>query len=146
MATTIPHPETGEPVELFVRINADGYVDALCRAAYKSAWDQAALANGLTKDGEPVAGVNIDVIGPVTVTPAVIDENTGAEITPADIDNRYHVNLRLAPEVNWFPIAYAWMTNGNDDAEPNKDEETRTLARVSLIDPDTISTPTRVWF
>ncbi len=159
MAITIPHPETGEPVELFVRINEDGYVDALCRAAYKSAWEQAALANGLLRqdvigtdndepilgDPYPVEGVFIDVIGPVTVTPAVIDEN-GAEITPADIDNRYHVNLRLSPEVNWFPIAYAWMTNGNDDAEPNKDEETRTLARVSLIDPDSIKTPTRVWF
>jgi len=145
MSVTIPHPETGEPVELFVRINSDGYVDALCRAAYKSAWEQAAEANGLTKDGIPIEGASIDVIGPVTVTPAVIDEN-GAEITPADIDNRYHVNLRLGPETNWFPIAYAWMTNGNDDAEPNKDEETRTLARVSLIDPDTVKTPSRVWF
>lgn len=145
MSVTIPHPETGEPVELFVRINEDGYVDALCRAAYKSAWDQAAEANGLTNDGNPIYGASIDVIGHVVITPAIYDEN-GVELTPADVDNRYHVNLRLAPETNWLPIALAWMEHGNDDAEPNKDEETRTLARVSLIDPDSIKTPTRVWF
>lgn len=144
MSVTIPHPETGEPTELFVRINEDGYVDALCRAASKSAWDAAAAANGLTVDGLPIPGASIDVIGSVITSPAVLDSE-GNEVTPATIDNRYHVNLRLAPDRAWFPIAYNWMRYGNDDAQANNAEGTRTLARVSLIDPDSINTPSRVW-
>lgn len=144
MSTTIPHPETGEPVEIFARIS-NGYVDALCRAAYKSAWDAAALANGLTdEDGNPVPGVSIDIIGPVMTVPGVYDED-GKEVSAPQFDDRYHVNLRVAEDRAWLPIMLAWMQNGNDDAVPNKDEETRTLARVSLIDPDSIKTPTRVW-
>lgn len=145
MSTTIPHPETGEPVEVFVRIE-NGYVDVMCRAAYKSAWEQAALANGLIDaEGNPSPGVSIDEIGDVIVTPATYDE-AGKELTPAVIDNRFHVNFRIAEHLAWQPIALAWMTQGNDDADANKDEETRTLAKVSLIDPDTVKTPARVWF
>jgi hypothetical protein len=145
MSITIPHPETGEPVEVFVRI-ADSYVDVMCRAAYKSAWTAAATANGLIDaDGNPVPGVNIDEIGDMIVTPATYDE-FGNELTPAEIDHRFHVNFRIAEHLAWQPIALAWMLNGNDDAVPNKEEETRTLAKVSLIDPDTVKTPARVWF
>lgn len=145
MSTTIIHPETNEPVEVFVRI-ADGYVDVMCRAAYKSAWTAAATANKLLDaEGNPVPGVSIDEIGDMIVTPATYDEE-GNEITPAEFDNRFHVNFRIAEHLNWQPIALAWMEHGNDDAAPNKDEETRTLAKVSLIDPDTVKTPARVWF
>ena len=145
MSTTITHPETGEPVEVFVRI-ADGYVDVMCRAAYRKAWTDAATANKLIDaDGNPSPGVSIDEIGDVIVTPATYDED-GKELTPAVIDNRFHVNFRIAEHLAWQPIALAWMSQGNDDAVANKDEETRTLAKVSLIDPDTVKTPARVWF
>lgn len=145
MSTTITHPETGEPVEVFVRI-ADGYVDVMCRAAYRKAWTDAATANKLIDaDGNPAPGVSIDEIGDVIVTPATYDED-GKELTPAVIDNRFHVNFRIAEHLAWQPIALAWMSQGNDDAVANKDEETRTLAKVSLIDPDTVKTPARVWF
>jgi len=145
MSTTIPHPETGEPVEVFVRI-ADGYVDVMVRAAYRKAWIDAATANKLIDaEGNPVPGVTIDEIGDVIVTPATYDEG-GKELTPAVIDNRFHVNFRIAEHLAWQPIALAWMTQGNDDAVSNKEEETRTLAKVSLIDPDTVKTPARVWF
>ena len=145
MSITIPHPQTGAPVEVFVRIT-DGYVDAMLRAAYRSAWIDAARVNGLIDaEGNPVDGVTIDEIGDVVVTPATYDD-AGNQLTPPDIDNRYHVNLRIRADLNWQAIALNWMAHGNDDAVANKDEETRTLSRVSLIDPDTINSPSRVWF
>lgn len=35
----------------------------------------------------------LDVIGPVAVSQAVIDTETGEVITPAVVDERFHVNL-----------------------------------------------------
>ena len=39
----------------------------------------------------------LDLIGPVEITPAVLDVD-GNLITPAEIDARYHANLRLLDE------------------------------------------------
>lgn len=41
---------------------------------------------------------SIDVIGPVVMAPAEIDVD-GNEVTPAVIDNRFHLNLRCEPSV-----------------------------------------------
>ncbi|MDG4721582.1 hypothetical protein [Thalassospira aquimaris] len=38
------------------------------------------------------------IIGPIVTTPAVIDPETGEEITPAVIDDRFHVNLMVDDE------------------------------------------------
>lgn len=40
----------------------------------------------------------IDVIGPVVITPAVIGLD-GVEMTPAVLDNRFHINVRCEPLV-----------------------------------------------
>lgn len=147
MSITVPHPETGEPVEVFVR-ESNGYIDAICRADTKEAFEAAALEqNLLAEDGgvlRPVEGANIDRIGPVVLTPAVLDE-AGEVVTPAVIDERYHVNLRLRPDLTWRELAIEWALNGEPDDQINKAEEARVLASVALIDPDTISTPERVW-
>jgi len=41
---------------------------------------------------------SIDVIGPVVLTTSVIDAD-GNEVTPAVIDDRFHVNLRCEPSI-----------------------------------------------
>lgn len=153
MSTTIPHPETGNPVAVFARFiespNGPGYVEIMLRAAYRKAWTDAALANKLLvqngKETYPREGVFIDEIGPVQTAPGTYDED-GKELTAPEYDDRWHVNCRINVDLDWQPIALAWMLQGNDDAVPNKKEETRTLAKVSLIDPDTVKTPARVWF
>lgn len=40
------------------------------------------------------AAYALDLIGPLSVTPPVIDEH-GNVVTPADIDRRFHANIRL---------------------------------------------------
>lgn len=149
MSITIPHPETGEPVEVFVRLIESevgcDYIEAMCRAETREAWDAAAQANGLLNaDGDPVYGVNIEHIGPVVITPATYDEE-GNETAPAVLDTRHHVNFRISADLNWQPIALAWMTYGEPD-EPNKSEEAKVLAGVSLINPDSVNSPGRTWF
>lgn len=163
MSITISHPETGDPVEVFVRLIESevgcDYIEAMCRAETREAWDAAALANNLLRqdvigtdeDDEPILsdpyptyGVNIEHIGPVVITPATYDEE-GEELTPAVLDTRHHVNFRISADLAWQPIALAWMTMGAPD-EPNKSEEAKVLAGVSLINPDSVNSPSRTWF
>jgi hypothetical protein len=60
----------------------------------------------------PHAGVIIDEIGPITKTPAVLDED-GNVITPAVVVEGHHVNL-----VAWGEMAQM-LTMGPPDAEGN---------------------------
>ena len=136
MSMTIINPATGAPVEVLVRFEG-GYVDAVIRADSRAVWEAAAEANGLTIGGVPILGANIDVLGPVELTPAT-------ESSPAEYDSRYHVNLRMAERLNWQPLALAWSIQGTPET-PNAEEEARRLNRIALIDPDTIKTPARVW-
>lgn len=163
----------GSEVTLLVA-NTDGMVDAICRAATKDVWDAAALTAGLTyavtetvtdpdtgaqtevPTGEIKAarGVYIDHIGPVVIIPAVLDAD-GAEITPAVMDTRHHVNFRMAEPAlsvagqsglpKWVETAIAWSMQGTLDTEVNKNEIGLTLQDVVLIDPATIATPKRIW-
>jgi hypothetical protein len=67
--------------------------DLMYRATDKATWDAWAALVSLTYDDRP-NGCYIDEIGPVVVTPAVVGPD-GTIITPAVMDNRYHVNVRL---------------------------------------------------
>jgi len=125
-----------------------------------------------TDDGvlTPLIDVQIDEIGPITKTPAVLDAN-GVEITPAMVIPGWHVNVR------YFDAAAEALTQGlaQTDAEGNLlglFQRTRILdlidARtgeamawsanaaplpagyvnadgVRLYDSVTLKTPSRVW-
>jgi hypothetical protein len=98
--------------------------DLMYRATDEATWDAWAAIVSLTYDDRP-NGCYIDEIGPVVVTPAVIGPD-GTIITPAVMDNRYHVNVRLV--------------SGHDPA---------VLVQggpgVEWIDPATVNNPRRIW-
>jgi hypothetical protein len=101
-------------------------------------------------------GVDIDPIGPVMLTAGTYDDD-GGQITAPTFDTRYHVNVRMmspaidrADEygvVKWHKWAMAWTLGGADltSTNTNAGEVGKTLQNVSLIDPSTISSPSRVW-
>lgn len=143
MSMTITDPTTGELVEVFARECGD-YVDMIVRADTHGYWRNVAEDWGLIDaDENPMLGVTIDPIGPVETTPAVFDA-LGAVITAASIDNRYHLNLRVATDFNWRPFASKWTQDGSATMS-NASENGKRFYRVTLIDPDTISTPSRVF-
>jgi hypothetical protein len=88
------------------------------------------------------------------LTPAVLDGD-GNETTPAVFDTRHHVNFRLAPPASerldehgdprWWQWALAWTMQGDNDTNPNAAEQAKILHDITLIDPDTISSPSRVF-
>jgi hypothetical protein len=144
----ITDPTTGNLANVFVT-NSTGYIDAYCRADTQATWEDAAIANGLATrqdDGTllPSPGIWIDVIGSVVKTDAVLAED-GTEITPAVMDDRYHVNFRLDPSVSWEALAIAWTANGTLDSNPDATEVARKMTGVALIDPDSIHSNTRMW-
>lgn len=93
-------------------------IDLMFRADNKDAWDAFAPTAGYVVS--PI--VSVDEIGPITTTPAVLDEE-GNELSPAVIDNRYHVNVRLDAE---SPSAISGPG-------------------IEWLDPATILTPARIW-
>lgn len=154
------------PVMVNVALSG-GMVDAYVRATDRDTFDAAALVAGLTYEvmetvvdeetGEETQqptgeirtarGVEIYHIGPVVITPAVMDEE-GNVTTPAVMDTRHHVNFRMGePAISrtdadgllWHKWATYWTTQGADDTQINNAEEGKILLGVSLIDPDTIS-------
>lgn len=143
MSMTITDPTTGELVEVFARECGD-YVDMIVRADTHGYWRNVAEDWGLIDaDENPMLGVTIDPIGPVETTPAVFDA-LGAVVTPAITDNRHHLNLRVATDFNWRPFASKWTQDGSATVS-NASENGKRFYRVTLIDPDTISTPSRVF-
>ena len=150
-----------------------GMVDAYVRATDRATFDAAALVAGLTYEvmqtvvdeetGEETQqptgeirtarGVEIHHIGPVVITPAVLDEE-GNVTTPAVMDTRHHVNFRMGePAVSrtdeegtllWQRWAAQWTAAGADDTNRNNAEEGKVLMGVSLIDPDTVSSKSLV--
>ena len=162
-----------EPIIVFVNFNG-GMLDATIRCDSREAFDAAALYAGLfyeamekvtdeetgevtqvaTGEIKQAKGVYIDHIGPVMIQPAEYDSE-GVEITPAVFDNRHHVNFRLvgtalegADEygiLKWHKWSMAWSLGGSPDDVINAEEEALKLYGVSLIDADTIRSPSRVW-
>ena len=161
------------PVMVFVAVPG-GFVDAIVRAADRATFDAAAKAAGLmyeitemitdpetgetteqgTGEWAIARGVEISPLGPVTITPGTYDAE-GNEITPPVVDARHHANIRLMPpaserldeqgNLRWHAWARTWTENGAPDPQVNASETARVFMDVALIDPDTISTPSRVW-
>ena len=173
---TITAPD-GTPVEIYAS-QSGGFVDTCIRATDRQTWMQAALSQNLlyqdpitekTTDeatGEVTetivgyydeikasAGANITEIGPIALTPAVLGDE-GNEVTPAVLDNRFHLNMRIAEPLlskadeNGYPLwqktALLWMTYGQP-VEPNSEERAVAINGVQMIDPDSIKQPDRVW-
>lgn len=162
----------GNYVPVFVNVSG-GVVDATIRCASLEVFEQIALLVGLkyevtedvidpktgeaTKRGTGVylnaKGVEIDHIGPVKLSDEVLDEN-GDVVTPAKWDTRHHVNFKLCPPASerldaqgqpmWWQWALAWTINGQNE-NPNAAETAKVLYGVTLIDPETIRSPSRVW-
>jgi hypothetical protein len=161
------------PIPVFVRYSG-GMIDAIVRCPSKEHFEQVATLVGLryeltttvtdpetgeqTEQGAGefayVPGVEVDHLGPVLLTPAVLDEE-GNEITPARFDTRHHVNFRMAPPASerldahgkprWWQWALAWTIQGANDETPNASEQAKILYDITLIDPDSIHTPSRVF-
>lgn len=150
---------TEENIPVFLRYSG-GMVDAIIRASSYEAFEAAALSVRILvqeDDGtiRPGNGVDIDHIGPVVLTPGEYDE-AGNEIVAPVMDTRHHVNVRLTGfalddvdeetgMLRWHLWGIAWSRDGVPDPSPNSAEEARVLYDVALIDPDTISSPVRVW-
>ena len=135
-----------------------GMVDTLLRADTEADWIAGAYYYDLLsadEDGNVTAapGVDIDYIGAVVLTPAVLDDE-GNEVTPAVVDNRLHINLRISGAAlakvdengypKWQTMALNWVREG-DVAVPNNQEVGKSFYGVTQIDPDTIRIPKRVW-
>lgn len=152
----------GTEVDCYVT-DSGGMVDAIVRADTREAWLQAAVAAEVLEsvtlnDGSTelrlVPGNHIDELGPVVITPGTYAED-GTELTPPVMDNRYHVNLRIAEPatsrlnaegyLKWKATVLTWMQYGVNDTNPNKTEQGKILQQVCLIDPASIQTPQRAW-
>lgn len=164
-----------EQAPAWVNLAVSGaFVDAIVRAPDEAALLAAALAAGLryeitaeivdeetgetsargTGDFAWAAGVSVDVIGAVTLSAGTYDDD-GEEITAPVVDQRYHVNIRLAPPAverldedgtpKWHRWALAWSQYGEADTQINAAESALVFMGVALIDPDTIRVPVRTW-
>jgi len=114
--------------------------DLMYRATDEATWDAWAAIVSLTYDGHP-NGCYIDEIGPVVVTPAVVGPD-GEIITPAVMDNRYHVNVRLIQIAGPLPdpLPEDYVPQGHNPA---------VLAQggpgVEWLNPAAVEHPCRIW-
>ncbi|NYZ18016.1 hypothetical protein HL658_36230 [Azospirillum sp. RWY-5-1] len=78
----------------------------MCDTIHLRAADEATLAaalpwlRGTDQQGAPgwlTAGHHhaLDPIGPLVLTPPAVDPVTGEELAPAEVDGRWHANLRV---------------------------------------------------
>lgn len=104
--------------------------DLMYKSTDKTTWDAFMLSSGLTVESEGEVYLNpnvlIDEIGPIVITPAVYDKD-GKEITPAVVDDTWHVNVRLLDDSFDIPALAA----GDADTE--------------WINPADVTTPARIW-
>lgn len=76
------------------------YTDYCLKAADEAAMIAAlGFARGKDENGNPIwllsgPGYVLDIIGPVVITHATYDAD-GNELTPAVMDNSFHVNIRI---------------------------------------------------
>lgn len=111
--------------------------DLMYKATTKAAWDAYAASVHLTADGMPVDAIYIDEIGPIVTTPAVIGED-GEIVTPAVMDDRHHVNVRV---VN---LPQSVDAEGTVTVTTMADLATGT-ADVEWIDPALVDNPRRIF-
>lgn len=132
--------------------------DILFRATGRGAFERLAALWGLIDaDGEPLRGVNIDVIekGEFVIKPAAFDRD-GNEVTPALVDNdNIYVNVRLVPPAESLAgNVTRWMQANapeQDRASRYPDGPTRRrrvavdgTKLVEMIDPPP-QFPRRIW-
>lgn len=148
----------GNEVEVLIRTTVNGMIDTIIKAESQEIWETAALHQKLiidTEDGlKSVPGANIDVIGPITIEPATFDSE-GKIIKEAVMDNSYHINLRISEPLlsaidddgflKWKTTAITWSKYGTTSINTNKKETGLVVAGVTMIDPDSIHTPSRVF-
>lgn len=95
---------------------------------------------------KPVKHVTITKIGKLVLTPGTYDEE-GNELTAPVVDDRYHVNFWLGPELaakgEWKKWAIQWSDYGQS-VEPNAEESAKALNSIELIDPATVRSPSNV--
>ena len=119
-------------------------MDLMYRATDKATWDAYAASKGLTAtDGENTysLGCYIDEIGPVVTTPAVISGD-GTILTPAVMDDRHHVNVRVTQIAGPLPdpLPDDYVQQGHDLAVLAQGG-----AGVEWVDPATVDNPRRIW-
>lgn len=112
-----------------------GY-DLMYRATTKAAWDAYAASKGLTAEGHPT-GCYIDEIGPIVTTPAVIGPD-GEIVTPAVMDDRHHVNVRVVH------LPQSVDAEGTVTAKTMADLAAGNT-QVEWIDPATVNSPSRIF-
>ena len=133
-------------------IQTDGkYVTAMLRADDRATFDAVALSVGLLVDDgagviQPADGASIDYVGQIVDQPAVLADD-GSELTPATFRSGFHINLRVDVErlPKWQAVYANWSANGSP-ISAHKDETGLSLGGVSLIDINSVATPSRVWF
>ncbi|KAA0576669.1 hypothetical protein [Azospirillum sp. Sh1] len=81
--------------------------------------DALPMLRGVDADDAPcwlTAGpvCDLDVIGALALTAPVVDPDTGEVVTPAVVDERFHVNMR-GPRIGADPAAWAAIVSA---AEP----------------------------
>jgi len=118
--------------------------DFMYVADTKDLWREYAIANGIAHSEEDEEGMltlvynpgfHADHIGAMVVTPAVFDYSTEPPtlISEAVMDERFHVNLRVIGE----EIEGEFIRT--------KKYKPQAASGTEWVDPDTVSTPQRVW-
>ena len=132
--------------------------DLILRAKNKKALVDWAKENGLIRpDGTVRSFIDYDEIDVVVLQKATFDTD-GNELTPAVIDPRYHVNIRLSGPKFELDEDKRFSAGNYGRSKivrkMKRDGVERTNARgirmwrlgdVDIIDPTTVSTPIRVW-
>lgn len=158
-----------DAIPCFANFNG-GFLDAALRADSLLAFETAAIAAGLcladTEDSprkrghlQSAPGVSISYIGSVVTKQAELDA-LGVVLKAAEMDTRYHVNVRLSQRAmrtlakdadgndmgpRWAITVAEWMTKGHLVLMTNKDERAKKYQGVELIDADRIATPVNRW-
>jgi hypothetical protein len=108
-------------------------MDLMMKADDKAAWD--AYVSGLPEDIASV--LLIDEIGPIVITPAVLDED-GEIVEEAVVDLSHHVNVRVTRPT---------IQSGGE--EPVDIDVCALIAEggegVHWISPEIVTSPERIW-
>lgn len=105
----------------------------------RAAWDTFAADAGFTDaSGNPTTGMNIDWIGKIVVTPAVMSGMT--VVTPAVMSTKEYVNVRYAPIGSTGPLEVEQLIDRKNLLASIGNGTT-----VKWIDPATIPNYPRVW-
>ncbi|WP_238368303.1 hypothetical protein [Mesobacterium pallidum] len=138
-------PNAPGAVRVFVKFETDGSLSMMLRAA--SFDDMITAGQGLPvpmfdQDGRQVPGVSFFPFPSPLMTPPTFDSE-GNMTDPGTSDPRAHANATMTPELvargAWRAPALAW--SAGEPGQANAGEETRVLAGVELIDPESLSSP-----